>query len=70
MLRRSRRDSGRRRSAREDRRLLRRFEYLGVAFLDAGEVTASSDLDGIHFEAAEHEKLGKTVAEITRGLIG
>lgn len=31
-------------------------------FLDAGQVVRSSDLDGIHFESIEHEKLGKAVA--------
>ncbi len=37
------------------------------AFLDAGEVVVSSDLDGIHLEADEHRKLGEAVAgEILR----
>ena len=35
---------------------------LGCAFLDAGKVIVSSDLDGIHFEMDQHEKLGKAVA--------
>src|SRR5690349_8049950 len=30
----------------------------GCAFLDAGSVIVSSELDGIHFEAGEHRKLG------------
>ncbi len=34
----------------------------GVAFLDAGEVIVSSPLDGVHFDAAEHGKLGRAVA--------
>ncbi|MBP7001742.1 SGNH/GDSL hydrolase family protein [Amaricoccus sp.] len=34
----------------------------GAAFLDAGEVIASSPLDGVHFDAAEHGKLGRAVA--------
>ena len=34
----------------------------GCEFLDAGAVIASSDLDGIHFEADEHRKLGEAVA--------
>jgi len=34
----------------------------GCGFFDAGEVIRSSDLDGIHFEAAEHAKLGQAVA--------
>lgn len=31
-------------------------------FLDAGKVMVSSDKDGIHFEASEHQKLGIAVA--------
>jgi len=34
----------------------------GCGFFDAGEVIRTSDLDGIHFEAAEHGKLGRAVA--------
>ena len=34
----------------------------GCAFLDAGSVIVSSPLDGIHFEAGEHVKLGQAVA--------
>ena len=34
----------------------------GVGFLDAGEVIVSSPLDGVHFDAAEHGKLGRAVA--------
>ena len=41
----------------------------GVAFFDAGSVISSSDLDGIHFEAAEHGKLGQAVAEKVRELL-
>ncbi len=33
-------------------------------FLDAGKVIVSSDSDGIHFDEAEHAKLGKVVSEI------
>ena len=33
------------------------------AFLDTATVITSSDLDGIHFEADEHGKLGQAVAE-------
>jgi len=35
----------------------------GVEFLNAGDIIKSSDIDGIHFEEKEHEKLGKAVAE-------
>ena len=34
----------------------------GAAFLDAGEVIVSSPLDGVHFDAEEHAKLGRAVA--------
>ena len=37
-------------------------EKLGVGFLDAGEVIVSSPVDGVHFDAAEHAKLGRAVA--------
>ena len=34
----------------------------GAAFLDAGPVIVSSPIDGVHFDAAEHGKLGQAVA--------
>ena len=34
----------------------------GTGFLDAGEVIVSSPLDGVHFDAEEHGKLGRAVA--------
>jgi lysophospholipase L1-like esterase len=40
----------------------------GAAFLDAGGVIASSPVDGVHFDAGEHAKLGRAVAEALRGL--
>ena len=43
---------------------------LGCAFLDTAAIIRSSDLDGIHFEAAEHAKLGAAVAEQVRALVG
>lgn len=45
-------------------------EALGCAFLDTATVVVSSDLDGIHFEAAEHRKLGDAVAQHALALIG
>lgn len=45
-------------------------EEQGCAFLDAGSVIRSSDLDGIHFEASEHTKLGHAVAAKVRELLG
>jgi hypothetical protein len=38
--------------------------------MDAGEVIVSSPLDGIHFEAAEHRKLGEAVAARVRDILG
>jgi len=35
---------------------------MGCAFLDTSKIIVSSPLDGIHFEAGEHEKLGQAVA--------
>ncbi len=40
----------------------------GAAFLDAGKVIASSPLDGVHFDAAEHGKLGRAVAGAVRAM--
>jgi lysophospholipase L1-like esterase len=40
------------------------------AFLDAGTVIRSSDVDGIHLDAPEHEKLGVTIAALARELLG
>lgn len=51
-------------SGRFGERYLYNAGMLGCAFLDAGEVMVSSDLDGIHFEANEHRKLGEAVARL------
>ncbi len=45
-------------------------ERYGCAFLDAGEVVASSDTDGIHLEAGEHRKLGEAVAARVSEMLG
>ena len=39
------------------------------AFLDTSEVIVSSDLDGIHFEAGEHQKLGQAVAALVTKIV-
>jgi lysophospholipase L1-like esterase len=44
-------------------------EKYGAAFLDAGTIIRTSDIDGVHFEAAEHAKLGKAVANAIRAMI-
>lgn len=49
----------------------RRFaEQSGCGFLDASEVMVSSDIDGIHFEADEHRKLGEAIAMRIREILG
>jgi lysophospholipase L1-like esterase len=42
----------------------------GCGFLDAGTVIVSSPLDGIHFDASEHAKLGKAVAAALKDMEG
>jgi len=37
-------------------------EQYHCAFLNAGQVIVSSDLDGVHFDAGQHSRLGKAVA--------
>ncbi len=44
-------------------------EEQGCEFFDTSEVIVSSDIDGIHFEASEHQKLGKAVAELVREIL-
>ncbi|MCR8723041.1 SGNH/GDSL hydrolase family protein [Frigidibacter sp. ROC022] len=41
-------------------------ESRGLAFLDAGTLIESSAIDGVHFEAPEHRKLGRAVADLLR----
>ncbi len=41
----------------------------GCALLDTGQVIVSSDLDGIHFEKGEHQKLGRAVAARVREIL-
>jgi hypothetical protein len=42
-------------------------EREGVAFLVAGQVIRCSDLDGIHYEADQHDLLGRAAAKAVRG---
>jgi lysophospholipase L1-like esterase len=44
-------------------------ELMGCAFLDTSAVIVSSPIDGIHFEAPEHAKLGKAVAHEVKRLL-
>ncbi len=41
----------------------------GCALLDTGQVIVSSDLDGVHFEKGEHQKLGRAVAARVREIL-
>lgn len=45
-------------------------QAVGVDFLDGGSVIVSSRVDGIHFDADQHAKLGKAVAVKVKELIG
>jgi lysophospholipase L1-like esterase len=44
-------------------------EEHGCELLDTADIIVSSDLDGIHFEAEEHRKLGQAVANRVRTLL-
>lgn len=44
-------------------------ELKGCHFLDAGSIIVSSDDDGIHFDAAEHVRLGHAVAVKVRQIL-
>jgi lysophospholipase L1-like esterase len=44
-------------------------EEYGCQLLDTADIIVSSDIDGIHFEADEHRKLGQAVADRVRGMI-
>jgi lysophospholipase L1-like esterase len=44
--------------------------WYGVDFFDAGAVVRSSDLDGIHLDASEHQKLGNALAAEVRRMLG
>jgi lysophospholipase L1-like esterase len=41
----------------------------GCGYLDAGGVIVSSPVDGVHFDAEEHAKLGRAVAAAVRELL-
>jgi lysophospholipase L1-like esterase len=41
-----------------------------AAFLDTAAVVQTSDIDGVHLEQAEHNKLGRAVAQEVLSLIG
>ena len=41
-----------------------------AGFLDAGSMIATDPDEGIHIDAAAHEKLGRAVAEALAGMMG
>jgi lysophospholipase L1-like esterase len=45
-------------------------ELKGCHFLDAGSIIVSSEVDGVHFDASEHVKLGHAVAAKVRQILG
>jgi lysophospholipase L1-like esterase len=58
----------------KSRELAREFARVasacGHAWLDAGEIVATSALDGWHLEASQHERLGIAVAAQAREMLG
>lgn len=42
----------------------------GCEFFNAGDVIVSSDVDGIHFDAGEQQKLGRAVAARVKEILG
>ena len=57
----------------KSRQFSRRYQevvgYLGCEFLDAAEIVTPSEIDGIHYSAADHERFGKAVAQKVRGIL-
>jgi lysophospholipase L1-like esterase len=43
---------------------------LGCAFFDAGSVTSTSRVDGIHLDADQHLRLGEAITEVARPFLG
>ena len=41
----------------------------GCDFLDTSQIVTSSDIDGIHLELSEHQKLGKAVAALVKKIL-
>jgi len=44
-------------------------EQLGCPFVDAGSITSSSKVDGVHLDADQHLALGRALAEVARPLL-
>jgi len=45
-------------------------EEIGCQFFDAGSVTPSSNVDGIHLDADQHATLGKALSGVVAGILG
>jgi lysophospholipase L1-like esterase len=45
-------------------------EANGVEYFDAGAVVKSSNIDGLHLDADQHELLGKALAGLVKKVIG
>ena len=50
--------------------LARAAERRSAGFLDAGRLIEASPLDGVHFEAAAHAKLGAAIAAVVSDMLG
>ncbi|MGD2164233.1 MAG: SGNH/GDSL hydrolase family protein [Anaerolineae bacterium] len=44
-------------------------EEFGCPLMDASEVVVSSDVDGVHLEASEHQKLGEAIAAVIQSIL-
>jgi lysophospholipase L1-like esterase len=44
-------------------------EQFGIAFLDAGQITKVSAVDGVHLNPEDQRKLGQTIADMVRPLL-
>jgi len=44
-------------------------DEIGCHFFDAGSVTASSEADGIHLDAAQHATLGRALSVVVAGIL-
>lgn len=58
--------------AEKSRRLAAPYEAVakrfGAVFFDAGSVACCSEVDGIHFDADQHRRLGEAMAKLVKGL--
>ena len=44
-------------------------DEFGYRLLDASEFVVSSDVDGVHLEAAAHQRLGEAIAAVVQGIL-